>query len=165
MSLEEYMAIEVEVGALLREHGLTLATAESCTGGLVAHRITCVPGSSSYYLGGFVTYANQAKEALVGVRHETLIAHGAVSEETALEMARGARERLGADLGIATTGIAGPTGGSPEKPVGLVYVALSAADVERCERHIWQGDRMANKQQSAEAALRLVRSYVQEQSG
>jgi PncC family amidohydrolase len=159
------MAIEVEVGALLSERGLTLATVESSTGGLVAHRITCVSGSSSYYLGGFVTYANEAKEALVGVRHETLLAHGAVSEETALEMARGARERLGADLGIATTGIAGPTGGTPEKPVGLVYVALSAADAERCERHVWHGDRMANNQQSAEAVLRLVRSYVQGQTG
>jgi PncC family amidohydrolase len=165
MCLEEYMAIEMEVGALLSERGLTLATVESSTGGLVAHRITCVSGSSSYYLGGFVTYANEAKEALVGVRHETLLAHGAVSEETALEMARGARERLGADLGIATTGIAGPTGGTPEKPVGLVYVALSAADLELCERHVWQGDRLANNQQSAEAALRLVRRYVQEQSG
>ena len=159
------MAIEVEVGALLRDRGLTLVTAESSTGGLVAHRITTVSGSSSYYLGGFVTYANEAKEALIGVRHETLLAHGAVSEETALEMACGARERLGADLGIATTGIAGPTGGTPEKPVGLVYVALSVADLELCERHVWQGDRLANNQQSAEATLRLVRSYVQEQSG
>jgi len=165
MCLEEYMAIEKEVGALLSERGLTLATVESSTGGLVAHRITCVSGSSSYYLGGFVTYANEAKEALVGVRHETLLAHGAVSQETALEMARGARERLGADLGIATTGIAGPTGGTPEKPVGLVYVALSAADLELCEHHVWQGDRLANNQQSAEAALRLVRRYVQERSG
>jgi PncC family amidohydrolase len=162
---EESMVIEVEVGALLRDRGLTLATAESSTGGLVAHRITRVSGSSSYYLGGFVTYANEAKEALVGVRHETLLAHGAVSEETAQEMACGARERLGADLGIATTGIAGPTGGTPEKPVGLVYVALSAADVQLCERHVWQGDRMANNQQSAEAALQLVRSYVQGQGG
>jgi PncC family amidohydrolase len=159
------MAIEADVGALLAERGLTLATAESSTGGLVAHRITGVSGSSTYYLGGFVTYANEAKEALVGVRHETLLAHGAVSEETALEMARGARQRLGADVGIATTGIAGPTGGTPEKPVGLVYVALSAADAQRCERHVWQGDRAANNQQSAEAVLRLVLDYLQERSG
>ena len=108
------MAIETEIGALLNERGLTLATAESSTGGLVAHLITRVSGSSAYYLGGFVTYANEAKEALLGVQRETLIAHGAVSEATALEMARGARERLGADLGIATTGIAGPTGGTEE---------------------------------------------------
>jgi nicotinamide-nucleotide amidase len=143
---------------------LTLATAESSTGGLVAHRITSVSGSSAYYLGGFVTYANEAKEALVGVRHETLLAHGAVSAETALEMAHGARERLGADVGIATTGIAGPTGGTPEKPVGLVYVALSTTGAQRCERHVWHGDRAANNQQSAEAVLRLVQDYIQGRS-
>jgi nicotinamide-nucleotide amidase len=154
------MAIEVEVGALLGDRGLTLATAESSTGGLVAHRITSVSGSSAYYLGGFVTYANEAKEALVGVKRDTLIAHGAVSEETAREMARGARERLGADVGIATTGIAGPTGGTPEKPVGLVYVALSAADAELCQRHVWQGERAANNEESAEAALRLIQVYL-----
>jgi nicotinamide-nucleotide amidase len=155
------MAIEAEVGMLLGERGLTLATAESSTGGLVAHRITSVSGSSAYYLGGFVTYSNEAKERLLGVKRETLIAHGAVSEETAREMARGARERLGVDVGIATTGIAGPTGGTPEKPVGLVYVALSAADAEFCQRHVWQGDRAANKEQSAEAALRLIQVYLQ----
>lgn len=159
------MAIEAEVGALLRERGLTLATAESCTGGLVAHRITCVPGSSLYYRGGVVAYANEVKEALLGVRHETLLVHGAVSEETALEMARGVRERLGADLGVATTGIAGPTGGTPEKPVGVVYVALSAADAQICRRYFWQGDRLANKEQSAEAVLQLIQDYVQERSG
>jgi nicotinamide-nucleotide amidase len=155
------MVIEAEIGALLSDRGLTLATAESSTGGLVAHRITSVSGSSAYYLGGFVTYSNEAKEALLGVQHQTLIAYGAVSEETALEMARGARERLGADLGIATTGIAGPTGGTPEKPVGLVYVALSAADVQLCQRHLWQGDRASNNEESAEAALRLVQVYLQ----
>ena len=156
------MEIEKEVGALLSDRGLTLATAESCTGGLVAHRITSVSGSSAYYLGGFVTYSNEAKETLLGVKHETLLAHGAVSEEAVLEMARGARERLGADLGIATTGIAGPTGGTSEKPIGLVYVALSAADAELCQRHVWQGDRAANNVQSADAALRLVRIYLQQ---
>ena len=156
------MAIETEIGALLSGRGLTLATAESSTGGLVAHRITSVSGSSAYYLGGFVTYSNEAKETLLGVQRETLIAHGAVSEATALEMARGARERLGADLGIATTGIAGPTGGTEEKPVGLVYVALSAADAEFCQRHVWQGDREANNEQSAAAVLRLIQVYLQE---
>lgn len=155
------MSREVEIGALLQAQGLSLVTAESCTGGLVAHRITDVPGSSAYFLGGFVTYANEAKEELLGVRHETILSHGAVSEETALEMARGARQRMGADLGISTTGIAGPTGGTPEKPVGLVYVALSAPDVELCRRHVWQGDRLANKEQSAEASLQLLLSYLQ----
>ena len=155
------MAMETVIGTLLNERGLTLATAESSTGGLVAHRITSVSGSSDYYLGGFVTYSNEAKEALLGVSRETLIAHGAVSEETAREMARGARKRLGAELGIATTGIAGPTGGTEEKPVGLVYVALSAADAEVCQRHVWQGDRAANNEQSADAVLRLIQVYLQ----
>jgi nicotinamide-nucleotide amidase len=156
------MTVEQQIGTLLVDRGLTLATAESCTAGLVAHRITNVSGSSAYYLGGMVAYANEAKEALLGVRHATLLAHGAVSEETAREMARGARRRLGADVGISVTGIAGPTGGTPDKPVGLVYVALSAPDAELCQRYVWQGDRLANKDQSAEAALGLVLAYLQE---
>lgn len=155
------MTIEADIGALLSKRGLTLATAESSTGGLVAHRLTSVSGSSAYYLGGLVTYSNGAKEALLGVRHETLLARGAVSQETAQEMARGARERLGADVGIATTGIAGPTGGTLEKPVGLVFVALSAADAQLCQRHVWHGDRASNNQQSADAVLRLVQLYLQ----
>jgi PncC family amidohydrolase len=159
------VTIEEEIGRLLADRGLTLTTAESCTGGLVAHRLTNVPGSSAYYLGGVVAYANQAKEEFLGVRYETLQARGAVSEETAREMARGARQRLGADLAVSVTGIAGPTGGTPEKPVGLVYVALSAPDSEICQRYVWQGDRLNNKEQSAEAALQLIWSYLQGWSG
>lgn len=159
------MNIEEQVGTLLASQGLTLVTAESCTGGLVAHRITNVSGSSAYYLGGFVTYANEAKEEWLGVHHETLLAHGAVSEETAREMARGARQRTGADVGIAVTGIAGPTGGTPEKPVGLVYIALSAKDAERCRQYIWKGNRLFNKEKSAEAALQLVLAHLQERRG
>jgi PncC family amidohydrolase len=159
------MTLEQEIGALLAARNLTLTTAESCTGGLVAHRITNVPGSSAYYLGGFVTYSNELKQVLLGVQHATLLAHGAVSGETAGEMARGARQRIGADVAVATTGIAGPTGGTPDKPVGLVYVALSASDTELGQRHFWQGDRQANKEQSAEAALRLVLAYLRERSG
>ena len=104
----------------------------------------------------------EAKEPLLGVRHETLLAFGAVSAETAREMARGARERMGADLAISVTGIAGPTGGTPEKPVGLVYIALSAPDAEVCRRYVWPGDRIANKQHSAEAAMDLILAYLQE---
>ena len=155
------MALEQEIGPLLVAQGLVLATAESCTGGLVAHRITNVSGSSSYFRGGLVAYANEAKEALLGVHHATLLAHGAVSQETAREMARGARARLGADVAVSITGIAGPTGGTPEKPVGLVYIGLSARDAELCERHVWQGDRLANKEQSAEAALQMILTYLQ----
>ncbi len=157
------MTLEEQVGSLLKAQGLTLATAESCTGGLLAHRITNVPGSSAYYLGGFVTYSNQAKERFLAVRHETMLAHGAVSEEVAREMARGARRRMRADVAVAITGIAGPSGGTPEKPVGLVYVALSAADTEQCHRYLWQGDRLTNKEQSVEVALRLLLAYLQEQ--
>lgn len=156
------MTLEEQIGSLLVAQGLTLATAESCTGGLVAHRITNVPGSSAYYLGGFVAYSNQVKEQFLAVRRETVLAHGAVSEEVAREMARGARQQMQADVAVAVTGIAGPAGGTPEKPVGLVYVALSAADAERCRRHLWSGDRPANKEQSAEAALRLLLTYLQE---
>jgi nicotinamide-nucleotide amidase len=144
----------------LSAQGLTLATAESCTGGLVAHRITNVAGSSAYFLGGLVAYANEAKEALLGVRHSTLLEYGAVSEQTAGEMARGARRRTGADVAVAITGIAGPTGGTPEKPVGLVYVALSAPEAECCQRHVWTGTRLQNKEQSAEVALQLLLGYL-----
>jgi PncC family amidohydrolase len=159
------MTPETEIGALLKDGDLTLTTAESCTGGLVAHRITNVPGSSAYYLGGYVTYANEVKEALLGVNHQTLLAHGAVSEQTALEMARGARRQMGADVALSVTGIAGPTGGTPAKPVGLVYIALSAADAELCQRYVWQGDRLANKEQSAVAALQLILDYLRERGG
>lgn len=154
------MTIEERIGVLLTKQGLTLATAESCTGGLVAHRITNVPGSSAYFLGGAVAYAHGAKEALLGVQAETLAAHGAVSEETAREMARGARRRLGADVAVAITGIAGPAGGTQDKPVGLTYIALSAPDVDLVERHVWTGERLENKEASAEAALRLAADYL-----
>jgi PncC family amidohydrolase len=108
-----------------------------------------------------VAYSYVAKEWLLGVHHETLVTHGAVSEQTAREMARGARQRLRTDLGVGITGIAGPSGATPDKPVGLVYIALSTPDAELCERRVWQGDRLANKEQSAEAALCLVLSYLQ----
>ena len=124
------MNLEERIGALLAARGLSLVTAESCTGGLVGHRLTNVSGSSSYYLGGLVTYSNRLKEQLLGVPPATLEEHGAVSEATARAMARGARLRLDADLALAVTGISGPTGGTPQKPVGLVYVALSSATAE-----------------------------------
>ena len=155
------MTLEEKIGMLLTKQGLTLATAESCTGGLVAHRITNVPGSSAYFVGGVVAYANEAKEALLGVQPATLAAHGAVSEETAREMAQGARRVLGAHLGLAVTGIAGPDGGTPEKPVGLVYAALAAPEGAWTERHIWSGERAQNKARSAEAALDLLRRYLE----
>jgi len=140
--------------------GLTLSLAESCTGGLIAHRITNISGSSNYFLGGVVAYSNEAKEKILGVPHETLIRYGAVSEETARVMAEGARHLLASDLALAVTGIAGPTGGTPEKPVGLVYIALAAEEEVRCGRHTWNGDRLQNKAQSAEAALEMLIAHL-----
>ena len=121
-------SVENAVVRSLLDGGETLATVESCTGGLIAKRLTDIAGVSAVYLGGAVTYANEAKEKLVGVRHETLLAHGAVSEEVAREMAEGIRAALGADYGISTTGIAGPGGGTPEKPVGTVYIAVASKE-------------------------------------
>jgi nicotinamide-nucleotide amidase len=155
-------ALEVIVGQLLTAQGRTLALAESCTGGLVGHRLTQVPGSSTYFLGGIVSYSYQAKEQLLGVPHDTLYGQGAVSVEVALAMARGARQALDADLGLSITGIAGPTGDTPDKPVGLTYVALATPTGERWERHVWEGDRSGNKAASAEAALDLLRRYLEE---
>ncbi|MBC7225832.1 MAG: nicotinamide-nucleotide amidohydrolase family protein [Thermoflexales bacterium] len=151
---------EVVVGHLLRERGLTLAAAESCTGGLLSHRITNVPGSSDYYLGSVTAYANAVKERLLGVPRGVLETWGAVSRETALAMARGARRLLGADLALSVTGIAGPGGETPGKPVGLTYIALAASDGEWVEEHRWTGDRSANKAASASAALALLRWYL-----
>jgi PncC family amidohydrolase len=122
------MPLEAQIGPLLRKAGWKLATAESCTGGLIGHRVTEVPGSSDYFLGGFVAYAYEAKVASLGVSWDTLKAHGAVSRETVLEMARGARRVLGADLAISVSGIAGPGGAQPSKPVGTTWVGLSTPD-------------------------------------
>ncbi len=154
--------LEIVVGELLSVRGLTLALAESCTGGLVGHWITNVPGSSTYYLGGVVAYASSVKVSLLGVPSDLLSRYGAVSEETALAMARGARRILSADVGLAVTGIAGPGGGTDEKPVGLVFIALADIDDVWVERHVWSGSRLLNKTQSAEAALDLLRRYLLE---
>ena len=153
--------LEVMIGPVLRTKKWTLATAESCTGGLVSHRITNVPGSSDYFPGGLVTYSNDAKERLLDVPTAVLIAHGAVSDPTARNMARGIRLVFKSTLGVAVTGIAGPGGGTVDKPVGLTYIALATPTGEWCERHVWPGDREAVKAQSAEAALRLVWRYLQ----
>lgn len=154
-------SLEADIGQLLISRGWTLAVAESCTGGLVSHRLTNVPGSSRYFLGGVVSYANEAKTRLLGVKAETLEAHGAVSPQAAAQMAQSARHLFQADVAVAVTGIAGPGGSTAEKPVGLVFLHLSAADAEWGERYQWAGGREANKAQSAEAALLLLRRYLQ----
>lgn len=148
--------LESRVGQALKARGWTLAVGESCTGGLLSHRLTQVPGSSQYFLGGVVAYSNSAKQALLGVDELTLTEHGAVSEETAKEMARGARSAFLVHVGVSVTGIAGPDGGTPDKPVGLTYVGVVTPTGERVERFEWSGDREANKQASAEAALGLL---------
>ena len=154
--------LEVIVGRLLAQRGLTLAVAESCTGGLIGHRITNVPGSSAYYQGSITAYSYDVKELILHVRHDTLYHYGAVSEQTAREMAQGVRRAFRADVGLAVTGIAGPGGGMPGKPVGLVYVALAAPDGEWVERRVWSGNRWENKARSAEAVLDLLRRYLED---
>jgi len=153
-------AMEIKVGELLRPLGLKLAVAESCTGGLVGHRITNVPGSSEYFLGGVTAYAYEAKVKLLGVSWDTLTRYGAVSRETVLEMARGARRALEADIGISVSGIAGPGGGMPEKPVGLTWIGLSASGFEEARSFVFPGDRLEVKEQAAEQALRLLTEYL-----
>jgi PncC family amidohydrolase len=158
--MSDLMALAETIGQLLRARGQRLATAESCTGGLVGHLITNIPGSSDYFWGSAVTYSNEAKMRVLGVRAETLTAHGAVSAETAQEMAQGARRLFSVEVAASVTGIAGPGGGLPGKPVGLVYIHLSAPDVEWGERHVWSHDRDGNKVASASAVLRLVQRYL-----
>ena len=152
--------IEEEIGHALRKNALTIATAESCTGGLLSHRITNVSGSSGYYKGGVVAYYNEVKEKMLHVARKTLEEKGAVSAECALEMAKGVRKLLDTDIGIATTGIAGPTGGTPDKPVGLVYIALATKDYLYHGKHIFHGDREENKREAADAALEMLKAYL-----
>ena len=147
---------ELRLGGLLRAQNLTLVTAESCTGGLIGHLLTGVPGSSDYYLGGAVTYSDMMKKRLLGVSPETLDAYGAVSEQVALEMAAGARFHFGGDIGVSVTGIAGPGGSTDTKPVGLTYIGLSTPWGAAVRRFVWESDREGNKVLSAEAALELV---------
>lgn len=138
------------------ERGLTVATAESCTGGLVAHLLTEVSGSSGYLRGGIVAYANEIKSALLDVPGEVIEAHGAVSAQVARAMAEGARARLGTDLGVGVTGVAGPDGGTDAKPVGLVYIAVAGLGSPEVRRCMWTGDRSENKRLSAGVALELL---------
>ncbi len=152
--------MEETVVKLLKKKGKTLATAESCTGGLIGEKITSVPGSSEVYGFGFITYANEAKERLLGVKRETLEAYGAVSPETAAEMAEGARRNSGADIAVAVTGIAGPGGGTPEKPVGLVYVGVSSENGTNTVRLELSGNRDKVRQRTCMNALNLVRKEL-----
>jgi PncC family amidohydrolase len=152
--------LEIIVGELLRKRGLRLAMAESCTGGLAGHRVTNVPGSSTYYMGSVTAYAYEAKVRLLGVRWQTLEKYGAVSQETVLEMAQGVRRALAADIGVSISGIAGPGGGTLDKPVGTVWIGLSAAGVDDAWCYHFTGDRLAVKEQSAQMALQLLADFL-----
>lgn len=153
--------LEIEIGKLLQERKIKLALAESCTGGLIGNRITDVPGSSEFFWGSVVAYAYEAKVALLGVSWDTLNSRGAVSRETVLEMARGTRRVLSTDIGVSVSGIAGPGGGTDEKPVGTTWVGLVASDGEWARLFHFSGDRVQNKDAAAEAALQFLLDYLQ----
>jgi nicotinamide-nucleotide amidase len=153
--------LEGVVGDLLRVHGQTLAVAESCTGGLLAGRITDIAGSSEYFLGAAVTYANAAKVQILSVDPATIERHGAVSEETAREMAAGVRRRFSASIGVSVTGIAGPGGGTPEKPVGTVHLGLDSADgAHEHKKLLLPGERSLIRRWTTSVALSMVRRHL-----
>ncbi|MCX5849426.1 MAG: competence/damage-inducible protein A [Deltaproteobacteria bacterium] len=155
--------LEEVIASLLTENKLTIAVAESCTGGLITNRLTDVSGSSDYLERGLVTYSNKAKISMLGVPAEIIEKHGAVSEETARLMAEGVRKLAGTDLGLSSTGIAGPTGGSKEKPVGTVYLALAGPQQTICRHYSFRWDRKRNKEVFSEAALFLLKNYCETQ--
>lgn len=149
-----------DVGKLLARGHRTLAVAESCTGGRLGDAITDVPGSSAYFLGGVVSYSNEAKSVMLGVDREVLESRGAVSEEVALMMADGVRKSFGADVGVGITGIAGPTGSTPDKPVGLVFIAVSSSDRSVCTRYQIPGSRSEVKAGAVDRALRMLAEFL-----
>ena len=151
---------EIQLGRLLSESGLTISVAESFTGGMIGHVITNAPGSSRYFQGGVIAYANEVKIELLGVSEQTLIDHGAVSKETVLEMARGVRAALNTDIGISSSGIAGPDGGSVEKPIGLAWIGLSASQKEYAEQFLFPGDRLQIKEQGVQTAILRVIDFL-----
>lgn len=163
---EELVALSQEVGKHFLAAQLTCATAESCTGGLVGHLLTEIAGSSAYFMGGAIVYSNEIKAHVLGVSEQTLDTDGAVSYATAKQMAAGALRLYDVDVAVAITGIAGPGGGSPTKPVGLVYVHVAARDgYERGERFVWPADRSGNKLLSAQAALQMMLEYLTARGG
>jgi PncC family amidohydrolase len=154
-------SLEMRVGKLLQQKKLTLATAESCTGGLIAHLITNISGSSEYFLGGIVAYSYQAKANLLGVSWDTLNSKGAVSKETVIEMAIGGQKKMSADIVVSVSGIAGPGGGTPDKPVGTTWIGLATVSQVEARHFIWAGDREENKKLSSEAALQFILDYLE----
>lgn len=156
----ETQTIEEVVGKLLKEKGLTLSTAESCTGGYLAHRITKIPGSSAYFIGSVVAYSNAIKENLLSVSPETLQEHGAVSKETVVEMVQGALKVLQTDIAISISGIAGPGGGTPDKPVGTIWLAVGNKEKIKTHKLTLGKDRLKNIQYTANVALNMIRKFL-----
>jgi PncC family amidohydrolase len=154
------MSLEEEVGKLLRRKGLTLGAVESASGGLISHRITGVPGSSDYYKGSVTSYSNEVKIKIVGVKEETINRYGVVSAEVAKEIAQGGRKILSVDICLADTGIAGPAGATPGKPVGLFFIGLAHKGGTFSQKHNFHGNREQNKQSAAEAALSWLKEYL-----
>lgn len=154
------MRLEEEIAALLREHGLTIAVAESASGGLISHLITNVPGSSNYFRGAVVAYDNEVKVRVLGVNRETLARYGAVSCETGEEMAQGVKRLMHANIGLSDTGVAGPVGATPEKPVGLFYVGISSDLGTGAVEYTFGGNRLENKQSAAEMALTMLKEHL-----
>ncbi|MBN2240414.1 MAG: CinA family protein [Dehalococcoidales bacterium] len=153
--------VEEEIGEMLRRRNMKLGAVESATGGLISHRITNIAGSSDYYEGSVTSYSNEIKINLIGVKKETIDRFGAVSAQTAEEMAAGAKNLLKADICISDTGIAGPGGATPEKPVGLFYIGLAHGNTVISRKHIFGNDREGNKQEAADTALRLLKEYLE----
>ena len=161
ISMAEAVDLAQRLGVALASRNLTCASAESCTGGLIGHLITEIPGSSAYFAGAAVVYSYAAKERVLGVDHDMLMSMGAVSAEVAAQMAQGARRLYEVDVAVSVTGIAGPGGSQPGKPTGTVFLHISGAgDYERGAHHVWQGDRSTNKLLSAVAALHMLLEYV-----
>jgi PncC family amidohydrolase len=153
--------IEARIGRILRERRMKIAVAESCTGGLIANRITNIQGASDYFDLGFVTYSNDSKELYLFVPEEVIAEKGAVSSEVAKAMAEGLREATDADIALSVTGVAGPGGGTPEKPIGTVFVGLASKDSTFVNKFLFSGDRISIKEQTSEEALKLVLDYLE----
>jgi PncC family amidohydrolase len=157
-------SLELRLGGLLKGRHLWLAVTESSTGGLLGHLITNAPGSSTYFRGGVIAYANEVKAGVLGVSTQTLERYGAVSKETVIEMARGVRKVLNADIGVAISGIAGPGGGTDEKPVGTTVIGMSALEQESTQKFLFPGERLDVKMQAAQAAMQMVVDFLETRS-
>jgi nicotinamide-nucleotide amidase len=160
MVVDEDKTIQQVVADILVKNQQTLSTAESCTGGFIAQMITSMPGSSKFYQGGVVTYSNDLKEKLAGVSHDTLLRHGAVSRETVIEMAEGIRKQSDSDFAVATSGIMGPDGGTPEKPVGIVWVGLASRTESEAHQYQFRFDRQRNIELTATYGLNTLRKFI-----